>query len=403
MRPYVANRDFSGTVLVARHGHAIARRAYGLADYALDVPTSVDSRYGIGSVTKTFTAAAIAILAERGALRLDDRLSRFLPELPHADSITIRQLLDHSSGVPDYYRLADFAAHRREPITIDALATMLRAAPLDFAPGSKSSYSNTGYLILSFVIARAARTSYADFIRANVLEPIGMTATGELRDHEIVPALAPGYNPGFGRYGLEGAADVSTTWLEGNGSMYSSATDLLRWGESIRSGALFPLGRYPYGWGARTRFGRSMIEQTGRVPTGYTTYLGIYPSDDLMIVVLSNIQAEIAERVGTDLAAIALGQRYAIPVVRAHSPASGADSALAGIYEIAPGFDLSVAASPKGLTLAGPDGIPLALDREGERRYFFRPLYVPVRFVTDSTGRATALDWNGEFQARRVR
>ena len=194
-------------------------------------------------------------------------------------------------------------------------------------------------------------------------------------------------------------------WLEGSGSVYSTAPDLYRWLESIRSEIPLNLDSlpYPYGWGQRTRLGREMLEQTGRIPTGYASYVGLYPEEEVAIVVLSNIQAEVTERMGTALAAITFGEPYEVPTVRPHAvnPESGSWRQYEGSYEISPGFDLTVRAAAKGLLLAGPDGAFLPLDYESPDHFFFRPLYVPISFVRDSLGQVAWLNWNGQFKARR--
>ena len=407
VKPYVDMRAFSGRVLIARRGKVVVSRGYGFVDTAGRVPPGATTKFGIGSITKTVTAAAIEKLAGQGRLALNDPVSKYLPGFAHGDVITIANLLEHSSGLKDYYAWEAYASGREKPISREAFLAQAQAEPLDFAPGSKSTYSNTGYYVLAAIVERASGTAYDDFVRRELFAPLGMKGSGDLRDGVAVERLAPGYDAGFPPTGLQPAPSVSRSWLEGNGSVYSTAPDLVRWLEAIRRHELpnvdaFP---YPYGWGKRTRFGREMLEQNGRIPIGYASYVGLYPKDDLVVVVLSNIQAEVAEPIGIDLAAIAFGESYRAPAQhqRVQEPPDPAVyRAYEGRYEISPGFALTVRAVPQGLLLAGPDGAFLPLDHEGTDRFFFRTLYVPIVFERDPSGRISALDWNGQFKASRT-
>jgi CubicO group peptidase (beta-lactamase class C family) len=407
VKPYLDMHAFSGTVLIARRGKVLVSRGYGSAEMARRVPPSASTKFGIGSITKTVTAAAIEKLAGQGRLALGDPVSKYLPGFDHGDVITIANLLEHSSGLKDYYAWEAYASGRDKPISREAFLAQAQAEPLDFPPGSKSTYSNTGYYVLAAIVERASGTSYDDFVRRELFAPLGMTRSGDLRDGVAVDGLAAGYDAGFPPTDLQPAPSVSRTWLEGNGSVYSTAPDLVRWLEAIRRHELpnvdaFP---YPYGWGKRTRFGREMLEQNGRIPIGFASYVGLYPKDDLVVVVLSNIQAEVAEPIGIDLAAIAFGEPYSVPAPRRRvqdPPDPVVFRSYEGRYEISPGFALTVRAVPQGLLLAGPDGAFLPLDHEAADRFFFRTLYVPIAFERDPSGRIVTLDWNGQFKASRT-
>src|SRR5260370_4530686 len=146
--PYVRMRDFGGVVLVARGGRVLVARAYGLASYELGVPASLTMKFGIGSVTKTFTAAAIELLAERGLLSLHDPVSRFLPGLAFGDSVTLEQLLHHTARVPDCYGFPEYAARRTAPLSLEQFVRLVGAKSLAFPPPSqdRSLYSHYNLL-----------------------------------------------------------------------------------------------------------------------------------------------------------------------------------------------------------------------------------------------------------------
>jgi CubicO group peptidase (beta-lactamase class C family) len=409
VNPYVRMRDFSGVVLMAHQGRVLLNRAYGFASYELGLPASATMKFAIGSVTKTFTAAAVELLAERGRLSLHDTVSKFLPELAIGSRITIAQLLGHSAGVPDYYGFPEYAARRTEAISLDEFVRLVGNKPLDFNPGSEERYSNSGYKLLAAVVARASGMSFKAFLRTQVFEPLHLAATGDLTDEGLIADLAPGYDPGFPPALVQPPAYTSRSWLEGDGSLYSTTADLLRWVEAIRSDTLVHTSHlpYPYGWGKRARFGQDVLEQDGRIPAGYTTYVGMYLQEHLTVVVLSNIQSQAVFQMGPDLGAIALGEHYEVPRIRAGTlnppPVDTVTlDRLTGRYEVFPGFVLSVRASAFGLLLAGPDGAYLPVETEGAREFFFRPLYVPIQFRTDASGRATALLWAGTQECKRI-
>jgi len=403
LAPHVAMRDFSGTILIARGEQVLVSRGYGFADFEKQIVPDDRTKYCIASITKTMTAAGIELLAARGKLQLDDPVSKHLPDFANRGTITIRQLLEHSSGLKDYYTWPRYASDRADAISQTAFLAELQKQPLDFPPGTKSTYSNSGYFVLAAIIERVSGMSFGDYVAAKLFRPLSINeaANGD--------APAKGYDPGFPPSRVQPAASVSRSWLLGSGSVYASARDLHRWLRATRDETIVKIGAlpYPYGWGKRSRFGRDLIEQDGRVPIGYASYVALYPSDDLTIVVLSNIQSQVTQQIGVGLAAIALGQPYEIPKLRPSTSdvptgESASFDAFAGRYEVAPGFVLTVRSVPQGLLVAGPDGAFLPMDHEGGDRFFFRPLYVPIAFARDDAGRVGVLDWAGQFQAKRL-
>jgi CubicO group peptidase (beta-lactamase class C family) len=409
--PLVQMRDFAGTIVLAREGQVLMAEHYGSPGSKGDSRADVTRPHEIGSVTKTMTAAAIELLAQRGRLALTDPVSRFFPGFAHGDSITITHLLLHSSGLKDYYLWPEYFAGRGRPISDSLFLAIAQSKPLEFSPGTGSAYSNTGYAVLAQIVERVSGMAFAHFLQTQLFEPSGMKSAGDLTDPGRKPKLAPGNDPGFPPSWLQEPTRVASAWLKGSGSVYASADDLLRWAEVFDSGKLVDRTalKHVYGWGPRTRFGRTMFEQSGRVPTGYASYLGIYPDAKVVIVVLSDIQVQVTEKMGTDLAAMVFGESYEVPQLRGSTEhpirLNVTDlEEYAGRYQIAPGFVLSIRAEKRGLLLAGPDGSFLPLDTESdERRFFFRPLYVYVTFGLDSLRHVTSLDWNGQFKAARIR
>ena len=173
---------FSGMVLVARHGRPLVARAYGLADREWEAPVTARTRFRIGSITKPFTSAAILMLAERGKLALDDPVCRYVSPCPAAwGPATIRHLLSHTSGIPDFTRLEALRGGELREQTPAELASAVAGHPLAFAPGTGWDYSNSGYLLLGMVIEKVSGRAYEDFLRDEIFVPAGMTATARDR------------------------------------------------------------------------------------------------------------------------------------------------------------------------------------------------------------------------------
>ncbi len=365
LAPYVAMHDFAGSVLVVRNDKVILRKTYGDGTTA---PTCV------GSITKTVTAAAIEVLATRGKLSLSDPIGRYVPGLPYGNNVTIEQLLDHRAGVPDYYTFPEFAERHTEDIALPELVSLIAAKPLEFTPGAKESYSNSGYVLLAAAIEAITSNSYGQFVATEVIAPFHLEHSGDVTNGR--PAdLAPGRDPGFPPDLVQPAAEIGNGWLVGNGSFYTTAADLMSWARSQRTLVT------PYGWGQHDHAGHRVLEQDGRIP-GYAAYVGV--SDDRIgVVVLSTIQSHAVTKIGIDLLELARGKDVAPPATR---PTIAPDAALAnfaGTYRVGPGFAMTVAATPQGLTLAAPDGIALPLDRTGPATFFFRPLYIQLEFADD--------------------
>ena len=180
---------FSGTVLIVKKDRVLLRQAYGLADYEWNIKNTVDTKFQLASVTKQFTAAAILQLVERGKLSLDDKLSTFLPDYPHAENVTIHMLLSHSSGLSLGFK--DLAL---STISADSAYNEIKKIPYEFSPGTKSEYSNIGYYLLGKIIEKVSGEKYAVFLKKNIFEKVGMKNTGISNNDSIILKKAKVYH-----------------------------------------------------------------------------------------------------------------------------------------------------------------------------------------------------------------
>lgn len=224
-------KDSPGCALsVVRGGEVLHRRGYGMASLEHGVAIQPDTVFDIGSVGKQFTAASVLLLEEQGKLSLEDDLRRYVWELPDwARKIKIRHLLHHTSGLPDYIDLLSLAGRRTEDLSTDeeALAAMARQRSLEFEPGTRHAYSNSGYFLLSLIVQRVSGQRLRDFARDSIFTPLGMTSTEYVEDHtQIVPRRATGYAPAPGG-GFR--LDASDWEQNGDGGVQTTVEDLARW------------------------------------------------------------------------------------------------------------------------------------------------------------------------------
>src|SRR6478672_7599558 len=228
VQPYVDAQMFMGSVLVAKDGKIIFSKGYGMADLEWNVPNSPATRFNIASMTKQFTAASILLLEDRGKLKTDDLVKKYLPAAPASwEKITIYHLLTHTSGISD-------DAAKYVPGTPDKLD--FNDTPLNFQAGERWSYSNLGYIVLGYLLERISGQTYAQFVEQNIFKPLGMNDSGMFSFPTIIPRRASGYWP-RGK-GVENADHFDARLGFSAGSLYSTTEDLLRWEDGLFGGRL---------------------------------------------------------------------------------------------------------------------------------------------------------------------
>lgn len=222
------------SIAVVEGGRIVYSHAYGLRDLEHRIPADVDTHYEMGSITKQFTAAAILQLKEAGKLDLDAKLAAYLPTAPHASEVTLRQMLSHTSGLPDYFDGPDVETAAGKPTSFDQVLARIAGKPLDFAPGAKWSYSNTGYILLGRVIELKSGESYHHYIQAHILDPLGMKQTFTVAEEKGLADTALGYTRLDGKVGLSPPVDEGFAWSAGN--LVSTPADLQKWNTALTSG-----------------------------------------------------------------------------------------------------------------------------------------------------------------------
>ena len=290
------------SVAILRGDRIVLSRGYGVANLELGVLASDSTIYQSGSMGKQFTAAGVVMLAERGRLSLEDRITRWLPEGAGVwDSITVRQLLTHTGGVPEY---TDSTFDYRKDYSEDDLVRFAAARPLDFTPGQRWSYSNTGYLLLGVLMHRVTGRFYGDVLQELIFRPVGMRTTRIISEADIVPNRAAGYQ--LIKNDIKNQDWVSPSLnTTADGALYFSVKDLARWAVSLNHGripsepgptaAWTPVrlndgGTYPYGfgWDLSDQRGHPRVGHGGSWQ-GFQTAIYRYPEYDLTVIMLANL------------------------------------------------------------------------------------------------------------------
>lgn len=349
LQPFVQGNNFMGAVLIAQGDRILVNQAYGPANYSFHIANTPGTRFHIASVSKPFTAAAIVLLEERNLLRLDDPVSKFVPEIPQSQQIPLRSLLTHTSGIPNVNDMPEYTTLSRFHQSTRSLIDIFKSKPLDFSPGTKYAYSNSNYNLLAYIIEQAGHKPYGDFLRENIFVPLGLKDTGHDGDAaEIIPGAASGYQP-RGIDGIENAPYLDWSAKTGNGSLYSTTADLLRFiraysdGKVIRKSMVDQLWTKGdgnnFGWFVRASHGELAIATNGRSP-GFTSSVEYYPARKLAIIVLSNSYSPVSQSpIANDLAAMALGKSVPVPGKIARIGIAEAElSKAAGAYRFGPDF-----------------------------------------------------------------
>jgi CubicO group peptidase (beta-lactamase class C family) len=314
---YVDNHQFMGTVLLARDETVVFTKSYGSADLEWNIPNSRTTKFRVGSLTKQFTAACILLLEERGKLKVDDPIRQYYPDAPAPwDKITLADLLHHTSGIHSYTNDPEFDVFTKLPATPEDLVKRVRDKPLGFEPGSRMNYSNTGYILLGMVIEKTSGMKYADFLKSNILDPLGMKDSGHDANAMLLPQRAAGYSRGAS--GTINAQYIDMTVPYSAGSLYSTVDDLLRWQRGLFGGKVLtnasltkmitPAQKdYAYGVAVVKKPGGTVIRHGGGVP-GFNAELAYFPESGYVIVALSNLNGPGTTGMVDKVAGLLLGE-----------------------------------------------------------------------------------------------
>ncbi len=399
VQSYVRARTFAGAVLVARGSDVILSKGYGAANLEWDVPNTPATRFRLGSVTKQFTAASILLLEERGKLTLDDPIGKHVPDAPAAwDKITIYNLLTHTSGIPNFTSLPDYASLKLQQTPVAKTIATVRDKPLDFAPGERMSYSNSGYLVLGYVIELVTGGSYETFVIDNIFTPLGMKDSGYDSNTRIIPRRAAGYMPSPS--GPVNAGYVHMSIPHAAGALYSTTEDLLRWEQGLFAGKVISTASlakmttpfksdYALGVVVQTASGRKVVQHGGGID-GFNTYLAYYPDTKVTVAVLANINGNAPAQMAAKLADVAHGVAVTLTAERKEITLPVATlSKYVGTYEVAPGINMMMRLVGDHLTTQLTGQPQIQVYAESETKFFLKAVEAQLEFFTDASGAVT--------------
>jgi CubicO group peptidase (beta-lactamase class C family) len=311
----VSSAQFMGAVLVSRGPAIVLDKGYGSANLEWQMPNSPDTRFRLASLTKQFTAAGILLLEEQGKLQIEDPISRYLLDVPAAwSSITILNLLTHTSGIPDVTTFPDFSEMATRPTTPEKLVGSFRNKPLDFSPGTDFRYSNSGYILLGYILEKVSAQSYADFMKKNIFIPLRMKNSGYDSNAEIIHMRAQGYVQRTSGVAIADYLDMTIPFSAGG--LYSTTDDLLRWVHGVFDGQLLSASSldkmttpfkkdYAFGVAVDADTNGNRVVWHGGAIDGFTVFLAYVPAERFAVVVLANIEGAPAKAIAADILAIA--------------------------------------------------------------------------------------------------
>lgn len=334
MNLYSEYEQFNGSILVADAGIVIYKKGFGMANMEWNIPNQPDTKHRLGSVTKQFTAVLILQLVEQGKLKLDAPISTYLPDYPKTlgDKITIHHLLTHTSGIPNYTSFPNFMKDlSMNPYSPEVFVKKFSDLPLEFTPGEKFAYSNSGYFLLGYIIEKVSGKTYEQFLQDNILTPLKMNNTGYDHHETILKNRASGYEKNGKNYSNASYLDLSIPYAAG--SLYSTVDDLFLWNQALYTEQLLSTkykellfnsyipagpGHYGYGWFVNKDFNGeknesiTVIEHGGGI-NGFNTLFSQIPADKNLVVLLNNTGGTNLNEMNKAIRNILYNKPYSLP------------------------------------------------------------------------------------------
>lgn len=335
LKEYLAYSKFNGSALVAKDGKVIFKKGYGMANMEWDIPNSPNTKHRLGSVTKQFTAMLILQLAAEGKLDLQAPITTYLPEYPkeNGDKITTHHLLTHTSGIPNYTSFPDFFKDvSRDPYTPEEFTTKFQDMELEFTPGEKFNYSNSGYFLLGVLIEKLSGKTYEEMLDEKIFFPLGMKESGFDHHSDILKNRATGYENNGNGFINSPYLDMSIPYAAG--SLYATVEDLYLWDQALYTNKLlsqkymdmyfkphipaFGSFHYAYGWMVgnealgNTTDSIAVITHGGGI-NGFNTQISRQLSDKSLIVLLNNTGGAPLGKITQSILGIINDKTYDLP------------------------------------------------------------------------------------------
>ncbi|MFC3561280.1 serine hydrolase domain-containing protein [Pedobacter jamesrossensis] len=306
--------------MVAQHGKAIYQKAFGKANLELGVDLTTKNVFQLGSMTKQFTAVAVLILEEQGKLNVTEAISKYIPDYPSGDKITIHHLLTHTSGIKDFTKMKSLSSIAQKDMTPKMMVDFFKNEPVDFLPGEKFEYNNSGYVLLGYIIELVSEETYEQFIKNHIFDKLGMSNSYYATDRQIINKRAYGYHKK--ETGFVNKTVINFSVPFSSGSLMSTIADMLKWQNALNQNLLLNVKEtqkafskyklnngsdftYGYGWHIKQINGTPTREHGGSI-FGFKT-MGIYiPNKDIYVIGFSNCDCNSPTKITTDIAKLAL-------------------------------------------------------------------------------------------------
>lgn len=402
LQAYTSLYKFNGTVLVAKNGIVLLDKGYGYRNVATGIRHDKNSIFQIGSVTKQFTATIILKLQSAGRLNIQDPISKYFPQYPHGDSITIEQLMLHTSGIYNFTNDKTFWQNEAsKPSNRDKMIALFKDKPLGFSPGTQWQYSNSGYILLGYIIESVTKKSYEQVVREYILTPLKMTNSGfdftRLQNKE----KSTGYYA-FNKKDTITSPVVDSSVSFSAGAIYSTTQDLYRWHQALEKNIILTSaqqekayssgkGNYGYGWVIDSMYSKKVVSHAGDVH-GFTSNFSRIPADDVCIILLSNVSSPLLNNITTNIYSILYNKPYTVPKQR--NTISISEEKLktyTGVYTINESIKLSITLKGSELTAAPNSDSPVVLHPEKEDYFFVDVPEVQLLFTRNENREVNGL------------
>lgn len=315
-------KKFSGSILIAKGDEILINRGFGLANYQFDIPITAETKFNIASITKQFTAMAIMQLQEKQVLNVHDRLNKYIPDYPNGEKITIHNLLTHSSGIQDFESIPEWNEKATLHNSVIDIIEKFKDKPLDFEPGEEHKYSNSGYVLLGYIIEKVSNMTYENFLEENIFNVLEMKNSGYISNRKIISNLADGYD--LIDNSIQNATYLDYSAVFSSGALYSTCEDLYKWNQALYTEKLVNkeavntiltpyIDDYGYGWVIENLFNRKYTWHNGSYWSGFRCNIARFTDDNVCIIILSNNYAAPVEAITKDFAALIFNEEYDLP------------------------------------------------------------------------------------------
>lgn len=396
---YTRQDAFNGTALVATKGNILLEKGYGYKDIKAKTNNDSNTIFQIGSITKQFTSAIILQLQQQQKLSVQDKLSKYIPDYPHGDSITLENLLTHTSGIYNYTNNGAFMQLlSTKPIRRDSLLSLFKNQSLDFRPGEKFSYSNSGYILLGYIIEKVTGKPYFQVVRENIFQPLQMTHSGFNFTGLVSPDKATGYTSPTST-DPQPIVDSSVSFAAG--AIYTTAGDLYKWDRALYTDRIISQAslqkaftpyksKYGYGWAIDSAYGKQIVVHGGGI-TGFVSFILRVPGDETCIILLDNRPSPALAKIAMDIDAMLNGQDIVLKTRKEINVDSAILHTYTGQYQLAPGFIITITLTNGRLISQATGQGKAELYAEKENFFFLKIVDAQIEFIKGSDGKIEKL------------